>query len=256
MINHSRKFREGEIPLRTHLEDRDYTLMRTLKKQLGQLIIYDHTPHNLNRDLTMSLLPAHLLRHNLIVLARNPISIELPRRNMLRMEGTLIQLGRIVSPSHRLNLEDHSMMFRHLPLDCADQRAGPRHYMIRPPLGLPRLYSLEDRIHYMIIHLLIPPYHNLNRKMNTIDPIGNLELHLLELNHIEISHLPTVDLNDSHTNELHTLKDGLLFLDDMTRAILLLVLECLKRPKFNVLSKRRIRMIRPDKRIGRQSWVI
>lgn len=170
------------------------------------------------------------------------------------MEGTLIQLGPIVFPSRRLSLGDHSMRSRRHLVVCVDQQAGPRHCMIRLPLGLPRLYFPEGRIHYTIIRLLNPLNHSL--EMNTIDRTGNLALHLLELSHIEIFHLQTVDPNDYLTNELLILKDGFLFLDDMILAILQAHPECLKRPKFNVLSRRRIRMIRPDKRIGRQSWVI
>jgi hypothetical protein len=258
MISLSRRSKDDGIQLRTpmrmHLEDRDYTLTPTLKKLLGRSIIYDHIPLNLNRDRTISLLPVLLLHHNLIEHSLNRIYIALHLQNMLRMEGTLIQLGRIVSPSHLLNLGDRSMMFRHLPLDYDDQRAGPRHCMTRLLLDLPRLYYLEGRIRYTIIHLLTLP--NPNHKMNTIDPIGNLALHLLVPSPIEIFHLQTVDRNDYHTSELLILKDGFLFLDDMILAIRPVHLECLKRPKFNVLSKRKIRMIRPDKKIGRQSWVI
>jgi len=260
MINHSRKCKDDGIhlrmPMRMHLEDRDCTLTHTLKKLLGRLIIYDHTPLNLNRDRTMSPLLAHLLHHNLTVLSPSRTYIERHLQNMLRMEGTPIQRGRIVSPSHRLSLEDHSMRSRRLPLGCADQRAGPRHCMTRLPLVLPRLYCPGGRIRYMIIHHLIPPNPNHNRKMSTIDPIGNLALHLLVPSLIEIYHLQIVDLNVYHTNELLILKDGFLFLEDMILAIRPVHLECLKRPKFNVLSKRRILMIRPDKKIGRQSWVI
>jgi hypothetical protein len=260
MTSLSRKCKDDGIPLRTpmrmHLEDRDCTLTHTLKKQLGRSIIYDHIPLSLSRDRTMSLLPAHMPHHNLIVHSLNPTYIEHRLRNMLRMEGTLIQLVQIVSLSHRLNLGDHSTMFRHLPLGSADQRAGPLRCMIRLPLDPPRLYCLEGRIRYTIIHLLIPPNPNRSRKMNTIDPIGNLALHLLVPSPIEISHLQTVDRNDYHTNELLILKDGYLFLDDMILAIRPVHLEFLKRPKFNVLSKRKIPMIRPDKKIGRPSWVI
>jgi hypothetical protein len=260
MISLSRKSKDDGIQLRTsmriHLEDRDYTPMRTLKKLLGRLIIYDHIPLNPSQDRTMSPLPVLLLHLNLIEHSLNPIFTERHLQNMLRMEGTLIQLGRIVSLSHRLNLEDHSMMFRHLPLGCADPRADLRHCMTRLPLVLPRLYCPEGRIRYTIIHLLIPPSPNHNRKMNIIDPIGNLALHLLVLSPIETSHLQTVNRNDYHTSELLILKDGFLFLDDMILAIRPVHLECLKRPKSNDLSKRRIRMIRPDKKIGRQSWVI
>ena len=237
-----------------HLEDRDYTPTPIPKRQLVQLIIYDHTLPNLNQDSIMSPLPVHLLHHNLSVHSLNPIYTERHLQNTLRMAGTLIQLGPIVSPSHPLNLGDHSMRSRRHLLACVDQRVGPRHCMIRLPLGLPRLYFLEGRIHYTIIRLLIPLNHN--RKVITIDPIGSLAPHLLELNHIEISHLQTVDPNDYLMNELLILKDGFLYLDGMILEILQVPPECLKRPKFNDLSRRRIRTIRPDKRIGRQSWVI
>jgi hypothetical protein len=260
MISLSRRSKDDgthlRTPMRMHLEDRDCTLTHTLKKLLGRLTIYDHTPLSLNRDRTISPLPVLLLHHNLIVHSPSRTYTERHLQNTLRMEGTLIQLVQIVSPSHRLNLGDHSMMFRHLPLGCADPRADLRHCMTRLLLVLLLLYFLEDQILSMIIHPLIPPSLR-HMETNTIDPIGNpVQSLLVRLRPLTVIYLlPIVGRNDYLMNEL-TRNLGYLFLAGMILGIQLPVLACRKLLKSNVLSRMRIRMIQPDKRIGLQLWVI